>query len=171
MPLVHYYFVPTGDEYSFQVRILRRRAMLCDNYSPLGDNYTSTSAEPMFAANFCLTGTEVGCSALSRHWRGSRYLSPLETDSHFGPIGSEVGATAQNLSRWDRISEIITISLRRTRLQRVMPFTQMPASSNFCAVGTEVKMRSRWGRINESPPAPHFQLQKNSIQGFLTAGS
>jgi len=39
VPLAHNYFVPTGDEYSFQVRILRRRAMLCENYSPLGNNF------------------------------------------------------------------------------------------------------------------------------------
>ena len=78
-----------------------------------GTMFTSTPVGPIFAANFCPTGTEVKASSLPRHWRGSRYLSPLETDYHFGPTGSEVGAAAKNLSRRDRFSKMITLSLCR----------------------------------------------------------
>ena len=141
-----------------------------------GTIFTSTPAEPMFAANFCPTGTEVDCSALPRHWRGSRYLSPVETDSHFGPTGSDVGATAEIMSRWDIISGPVARSSKwcpaGTPFSAHLILTlKCQHRRNFCAIGTQVKMRARWTRINESPPATHFPQQKNSIQGFLAAGS
>jgi len=141
-----------------------------------GTIFTSTPAEPMFAANFCPTGTEVDCSALPRHWRGSRYLPPVEADYHFGPTGFKVGSIAEILSYRDIISGLIARSSKwcpaGTPFSAHLILTlKCLLRRNFCATGTQVKMRPQWVRINESPSAPYFPQRKNSIQGFLTAGS
>ena len=112
---------PLGTHFPYQC-VFRAVVQCSERIIPhWGTIFTSTPAGPMFAANFCPTGAEVGCSALPRHWRGSRYLLPAEADYHFGPTGAEV--------RSDRGNSV-------------------PLGHNFRADHTLVEMGPQWDPIS-----------------------
>lgn len=102
VPLAHNYCVSAGDALSLQLHISHRRAMLQENYSPLGNNF------------------------------------------HFGPTGSEVGATVEILSRWDIISGPVARSSKWCPAGTPFPAHLILALKcqhhrNLCATGTQVK--------------------------------
>ena len=124
--LVHHYFVSTGVIFPLQLHISHLRTMPRENYSHWGPIFTSTTAGPMFAANFCPSGTEVGRSETSR---------PLARKSIFVSGGgrlslrsrrAKVEAITEMVPQWDTIFSVIDYCARSSRCR------------NFCATGTQV---------------------------------